>query len=72
LDITVLDISQTAIDANRKRLTELSNRVSGLLETSHESTFNPQPTMYGTIEQSSISSPHRLTVPLMFAKLHRL
>jgi ubiquinone/menaquinone biosynthesis C-methylase UbiE len=28
---TVLDISQTAIDANRKRLAELSNRVKWLV-----------------------------------------
>jgi len=31
-DITVLDISQTAIDANRKRLAALSNRVKWIVE----------------------------------------
>lgn len=38
-DITVLDISRTAIDANRKRLVMLLNVSSGLLQTSQNANY---------------------------------
>ena len=71
-DITVLDISQTAIDANRKRLAELSNRVKWLVGDITRIELERRPTMYGTIEQFSTFSACRLTVSPMFAKLLKL
>ena len=67
--ITVLDISQTAIDANKKRVLGNPRRVSiGLLPTSRKSTWNPLPIMCGTTEQCFISLPRRATESPTFAK----
>jgi 2-polyprenyl-3-methyl-5-hydroxy-6-metoxy-1,4-benzoquinol methylase len=58
-DITVLDISQTAIDANRKRLAELPNRVKWLVGDITRIAL--QPAVYDVWHDRAVF--HFLTVP---------
>src|ERR1700739_3606114 len=67
-NITVLDISQTAIDANGKRQGKDLERVHWLLPISRKSTWNQLPTMCGMIAPSFISLPRRATVLPMSVK----
>jgi hypothetical protein len=67
--ITVLDISQTAIDANRKRLGKTCEVSIGLLPTSRKSTWSHLPTMCGTTVLFFISLRRLETVSPMSAKL---
>lgn len=58
-DITVLDISQTAIDANRKRLAALSNRVKWIV--GDITRIDLQPALYDVWHDRAVF--HFLTVP---------
>ena len=51
-NITVLDIAQTAIDTNRKRLGKTSERVHGLLPISLKRNCHPPRTTCGTTVRS--------------------
>jgi SAM-dependent methyltransferase len=58
-DITVLDISQTAIDANRKRLADLSNRVKWFV--GDVTRIDLQPAVYDVWHDRAVF--HFLTAP---------
>src|SRR5216684_6840933 len=67
-NITVLDISPTAIDANRQRLGgRLRNVCIGLSRTSVGSNCSPPFTMCGTTALSFIFLPRQATVSLTSA-----
>ena len=53
-DVTVLDISRTAIDANRKRLAMPLSECTGWLEISRKATCCLPDTMFGMIVPSFI------------------
>lgn len=54
-NVTVLDISQTAIDVSKKRLGAASDRVKWLVVDITKGKLAPALTMYGTTVQYSIS-----------------
>lgn len=67
-NITVLDISPTAIDANKKRLGKASELSTGLPPTLRRLSLNPPPTICGTTGLSFTSSPRQPIVSPRFAK----
>jgi hypothetical protein len=54
-NVTVLDVSQTAIDLSKKRLGKASNTSSGSSPILRKPSWRPALTMYGTTVQYSIS-----------------
>jgi hypothetical protein len=68
-NITVLDISQSAINVSKARLGPLAQRVHWLAADITELSCRPQPTTSGMTGRSFISSRPRNSVSHMFGEL---